>query len=244
MRRRLPFVTMVVTVALVFVGCAADESGEAVTTVASAANTTAGIPATTSTVEIEPVAEPEPPPVPAEESSENTVGGSVLSSENEVDELYPLRVRVSGTDIDASIIDLGLNDDGSMEIPKDFSVTGWYTGRPPPGELGPSIIVGHVDNKQGPAVFYELRNLAVGDLIEVDRSDGLIAWFKVREVALVDKLAFPTDKVYGTTEGPELRLITCGGSFDSDARSYRNNVIVFADHLGNFEPMTPVDTAT
>ena len=131
-----------------------------------------------------------------------------------------------------------------MEIPKDFSVTGWYTGRPAPGELGPSIIVGHVDSKKGPAVFYELRNLEVGDLIEVDRSDGLIAWFKVREVEIVDKLAFPTDKVYGTTAGPELRLITCGGSFDSDARSYRGNVIVFADHLGNFEAAPSLDTAT
>lgn len=233
---------MLAAVSLVFVGCAADESGETVVVVASV-TTTPDIPATTSSVEIQTDPEPEPPPAP-EEESESNVGGSLLSLNNEVDELYPLRVRVSGTDIDASIIDLGLTDDGSMEIPKDFSVTGWWTGRPPPGELGPSIIVGHVDNQQGPAVFYELRYLEVGDLIEVDRSDGLIAWFKVREVELVDKLEFPIDKVYGTTTAPELRLITCGGSFDKDARSYRGNVIVYADHLGNFETTPPFDTAT
>ena len=114
---------MLAAVSLVFVGCAADESGETVVVVASV-TTTPDIPATTSSVEIQTDPEPEPPPAP-EEESESNVGGSLLSLNNEVDELYPLRVRVSGTDIDASIIDLGLTDDGSMEIPKDFSVTGW-----------------------------------------------------------------------------------------------------------------------
>jgi hypothetical protein len=243
---------MVVTVALVFVGYSADGSGETVSTVASATSTQTGevsattsdTPATKSTVEDQTDTEAEPPPVLEEDSSETIVRDSSLSLDDETEELYPLRVRVSGTDIDASIIDLGLNDDGTIEVPKDFGVTGWYTGRPPPGELGPSVIVGHVDSTKGPAVFYELRNLEVGDLIEVDRSDGLIAWFKVREVVLVDKIAFPTEQVYGATDAPELRLITCGGSFDKDARSYQGNLIVFADHLGNFDTAPPLETAT
>jgi len=241
-----------VIVSLVFAGCSAGESGEAGTAVVSATSTTAGevsaatsdTLATTSTVDNLTTAEPEPPPVPEEDSAETIVRDTWATSKTETERLHPLRVRVSGTDIDATIIDLGLNSDGTLEVPKDYSESGWYTGRPVPGELGPSIVVGHVDSTEGPAVFYELRNLEVGDLIEVDRSDGLIAWFKVSEIILVDKVAFPTERVYGPTDAPELRLITCGGSFDKEARSYRGNLIVFADHLGNYEDKPPVDAAT
>jgi sortase (surface protein transpeptidase) len=153
-----------------------------------------------------------------------------------IEAIQPLRVRIPRLGVDANIIDLGLNDDGSLEVPTDYAETGWYTGRPAPGEVGPSVVVGHVDSTTGPAVFFRLRELKAGDLIAIDRSDGLVAWFKTRKVALVDKDEFPTKKVYGATDEPVLRLITCGGDFDRSAGSYVGNLIVYADHLGNHPP--------
>jgi sortase (surface protein transpeptidase) len=153
-----------------------------------------------------------------------------------IEAIQPLRVRIPRIGVDANIIDLGLNDDGSLEVPTDYAETGWYTGRPAPGEVGPSVVVGHVDSTRGPAVFFRLRDLEVGDLIAIDRSDGLVAWFKTRKVTLVDKDGFPTKKVYGANDEPVLRLITCGGDFDRSAGSYVGNLIVYADHLGNLPP--------
>jgi LPXTG-site transpeptidase (sortase) family protein len=150
------------------------------------------------------------------------------------DDVYPVRVRIPSIDVDADVIDLGLNTDGTLEVPSDFGLTGWYTGRSAPGELGPSVVVGHVDSRSGPAVFYRLRELEAGDLIEIDRSDGLVALFRVDDVVLVDKDEFPTEQVYGATEQPTLRLITCGGGFDEAARSYLGNLIIYSQHLGNY----------
>jgi sortase (surface protein transpeptidase) len=149
--------------------------------------------------------------------------------------VYPIRVRIPEIGVDADVIDLGLNRDGSLEVPKDFAQTGWYTGRSVPGNVGPSVVVGHVDSKKGPAVFYRLRDLEAGDTIEIHRSDGMVALFRVTEADLVSKDEFPTDQVYGSTAVPTLRLITCGGSFDRSAGSYRGNLIVFAEHLGTHE---------
>jgi hypothetical protein len=104
------------------------------------------------------------------------------------------------------------------------------------------VVVGHIDSHSGPAVFYRLRDLEVGHTIEIDRSDGLIALYRVSETALVDKDEFPTDQVYGDTAEPTLRLITCGGDFDRTVKSYRGNLIVFAQHLGNYDPVANPDT--
>jgi sortase (surface protein transpeptidase) len=98
-------------------------------------------------------------------------------------------------------------------------------------------VVGHVDSAvAGAGVFFHLRDLEEGARIEVERSDGSVAEFAVTRVVLVGKDEFPTEEVYGSTEQPTLRLITCGGSFDQGAGSYRGNVIVYAEHLGNREP--------
>jgi len=202
---------------------------------------TSSAPATTSAppepVEAPALAEPTPGPQAATPDDDDGVTTAEGSSAE------PLRVRIPGIEVDAPIIDLGLNEDGTLEVPSDFDDTGWYTGRSVPGEVGPSVVVGHVDSTKGPAVFYRLRDLVVGDRIQVDRTDGTVAWFEVTETVLVDKDEFPTEDVYGGTEEPTLRLITCGGSFDRDARSYRGNVIVYAEHVGNYEP-PPGDEAT
>ena len=106
-------------------------------------------------------------------------------------------------------------------------------------QVGPSVVVGHVDSAvAGRGVVFDLRKLVKGDAIEIERSDGTIAAFRVTDVATVSKDEFPTELVYGSTAMPPLRLITCGGSFDRSVRSYEHNVIVFAEFLGNRE--TPV----
>ncbi len=140
----------------------------------------------------------------------------------------PTAVRVPSIDVNAATIPLGLSSDGAIEVPEDFAQTGWWRDGPEPGETGPAVILGHVDSFDGPAVFFELGNLAIGDPIHVDRADGTTVSYVVERIEQHAKDDFPTAAVYGPTDGSELRLVTCGGTFDPDARSYKDNVIVFA----------------
>jgi sortase (surface protein transpeptidase) len=123
---------------------------------------------------------------------------------------------------------LGLNRDGTLEVPRDYSQTGWYTDGPEPGETGAAVIVGHVDSKTGPAAFFRLRELRRGDAIRVARTDGSTVKFTVTRIEQWRKAAFPTARVYGRTHGPALRLVTCSGDFDPATGHYANNTIVFA----------------
>ena len=143
----------------------------------------------------------------------------------------PQLIRIPAIGVEADVIELGLNPDRSLEVPGDFEETGWYTGRSVPGEPGPAIIAGHVDSYTGPAVFNRLQKLDDGDLVLIDRSDGMTVRYIVTSNGEVAKSNFPTDLVYGTTPEPTLRLVTCGGAFDRDERSYTGNRIVFAEHL-------------
>ena len=144
----------------------------------------------------------------------------------------PVRLRIPAIGVDSGLMDLGLDRAGSLEVPPDGFPAGWYTGAPTPGSLGPAIIAGHVDWAGSPGVFYSLRDLVPGDDITVDRADGTAARFRVQSVQQFPKDAFPTDRVYADLDHAGLRLITCGGSFDRAARSYRDNIVVFADLAG------------
>ena len=139
----------------------------------------------------------------------------------------PTRLRIPSLGVDTALVDLRLDDKGALEVPKDFHVAGWYADGTRPGDAGPAIIAGHVDSKQGPAVFFRLHELKVGDTIEVARDERWLA-FRVVDLERYPKDQFPTDKVHGPTPGAELRLITCGGAFNSQTRSYRDNVVVYA----------------
>lgn len=140
----------------------------------------------------------------------------------------PERIRIPAIGVDASMTPLGLRDDGSIEVPTDFAETGWWVDGPEPGETGPAVVLGHVDSTAGPAVFFDLDELAPGDAIHVDRMDGTTVTYVVDRTEQHAKGAFPTEQVYGSTAEPVLRLVTCGGRFDRDRRSYDDNVIVFA----------------
>jgi Sortase domain len=130
--------------------------------------------------------------------------------------------------VDAKVIPLGLAPDGSLEVPQDYGLAGWWTGGPFPGERGPAVIVGHVDSKAGPAVFYWLRALRPGDLIIVWRAGEARSRFVVDSMEWYAKTAFPTRRVYGSVPGAALRLITCGGDFDHNTGHYVDNLVVFA----------------
>lgn len=118
-----------------------------------------------------------------------------------------------------------------MEVPPGGFPAGWYTGSPIPGQLGPSILAGHVDWGGSPGVFYRLRDLAQGDDVTVTDQEGRTVRFVVSAVEQYPKAAFPTDEVYGDIDHPGLRLITCGGQFDSDISSYDDNIVVYADRI-------------
>jgi len=140
----------------------------------------------------------------------------------------PVHLRIPAIGVSAVVVRLGLNRDGTLQVPGDFDVTGWFTGGPAPGETGPAVIAGHIDSRSGPAVFYRLRELRPGDEITVGRTDGSSVRFAVDGVAQYPKQAFPTEAVFGPSPDPMLRLITCGGTFDRSQRSYRDNIVVTA----------------
>lgn len=140
----------------------------------------------------------------------------------------PVRLRVPRIGVDTALVPLGLNSDGSLQVPSNFSTAGWYVFGPNPGERGPAVIAGHVDSLRGPAVFFSLGRLRAGDAFTVDRADGSRVSFSVRAVEQVAKTSFPTAAVFGPVAGPELRLITCGGPFDRSRHSYLDNVVVYA----------------
>ena len=142
----------------------------------------------------------------------------------------PDRVIIPGIGVDASLIPLGLNSDGTVEVPSldDPLEAGWYHYGPAPGEIGPAVVLGHVDSRREAGVFYRLHDVRPGDTAEIGRTDGSRVAFIVTRVEQTPKTSFPTQSVYGDTPDPELRLITCGGSFDRARGSYRDNMIVFA----------------
>jgi sortase (surface protein transpeptidase) len=144
----------------------------------------------------------------------------------------PTGVRIPTLGVDAPMIELELQEDRSLEVPEDAHVTGWWTGGSAPGERGPAVVVGHVDSYEGPGVFLRLAELEPGDEVTIDRQDGTSVTYAVQRAEWHRKDVFPTQAVYGATEAPTLRLITCGGEFDPDARSYEENLVVFLELVG------------
>ncbi|HSX52937.1 MAG TPA: class F sortase [Patescibacteria group bacterium] len=141
----------------------------------------------------------------------------------------PTEIQISKINLDVKTIEVGRLADGSMETPNVLDyVTGWYKYSPTPGELGPSVIVGHVDSYKGISVFWRIRELSPGDTIQITRTDGSTATFKVNAMQQYDQSNFPTQAVYGNISYAGLRLITCGGTFNRQTGHYNENTVVFA----------------
>jgi sortase (surface protein transpeptidase) len=140
----------------------------------------------------------------------------------------PVRLEIDRIGVATSLQRLGRARDRTVEVPSEWDVAGWYEDGPRPGDPGSAVVLGHVDSRTGPAVFYRLRELRRGDRIEVVRSDRSRVSFRVDQVSQYDKRRFPTNEVYYPTLRPQLRLVTCGGPFDRASGHYVDNVIVFA----------------
>ena len=161
-------------------------------------------------------------PAPGPTRTPSTMIGAVAHT-------VPVGLAIPAIGVDArGLVPLGRNPDGSLQVPANYATAGWFTGGAVPGALGPAVIAGHVDSLAGPAVFYRLAQLRPGDEVLVRLSDGDRVRFRVDGVRHYPKLGFPTEAVYGPVPGSALRLITCGGSFDRAARSYLDNVVVYA----------------
>lgn len=140
----------------------------------------------------------------------------------------PARLQVPSIAVDTELEQLGLLDDGSLATPVDTDLAGWFEGGPRPGAVGPAVIAGHVSWNGDPSVFFRLTELSPGDEITVEQMDGTTVAFEVTRIEQHPKDEFPTVAVYSNTEGPELRLITCGGEFDSSTGHFDDNIVVFA----------------
>jgi LPXTG-site transpeptidase (sortase) family protein len=140
----------------------------------------------------------------------------------------PTALDIPAIGVETRLIRLGLTAAGTLQVPSTTTVAGWYTGSPRPGETGAAVIAGHIDSYAGPGVFFRLKDLKRGDLVYVRRGHGTLAVFKVTAVRMVPKSRFPTAAVYGPVPDAQLRLITCGGTFDPATGHYLSNVIVFA----------------
>jgi hypothetical protein len=140
----------------------------------------------------------------------------------------PVRIDIPAIGVTSSLDRLRRAPDRTVQVPSRWERAGWYAPGTRPGDPGSAVILGHVDSRRGPAVFYRLRELRRDDLVEVVRADGSRVRFAVQRTEQYDKRRFPTDEVYYPTLTPALRLVTCGGEFDATAGHYRSNIIVFA----------------
>jgi len=143
----------------------------------------------------------------------------------------PVSLVIPSIGVTTSLVHLGLTGSGALQVPPTTSVAGWYTGSPRPGSIGSAVIAGHIDSVTGPGVFFRLSQLQRGALVYVKRADGTLAVFEVTQLRSYQKDDFPTTAVYGAVPDPELRLITCGGTFDYTTRSYLSNTVVYAKQV-------------
>lgn len=161
------------------------------------------------------------------------------------DAVVPVSVRVPAIGVDEpEVLSLGVAPDGSAEVPQDYARVGWFDRTlsaqrsgataadvPVPAGRGPTVLLGHVDSRNGPAVFFRLRDLRAGDVVEVGRSDGSVARYAIERTEQVAKDTFPTFAVFGATATDVLRLVTCAGDFDRGERSYTDNLVVHAHRV-------------
>jgi hypothetical protein len=155
----------------------------------------------------------------------------------------PVTVRIPAIGVDARIIPLGLGPDRVVNVPSLSTpyLTSWFDGGVTPGQVGPAVLFGHVDSAvTGPAVFYRLGDLRPGNLVYVSRADHNTAVFQVDAIDLYPQSAFPDERIYGSTARPVLRLVTCGGQFDTQTHLYLDRTVAYARYLGSARGSAPV----
>lgn len=156
-----------------------------------------------------------------------------------LDRSAPTTLSIPAIGVSVTVSALGLNADGTVQVPTDFQQPGWYKLGPSPGQVGSAVILGHVDSYRGPAVFFQLRSLKAGDPVDVTLADGVTAHFVVSTVAMYPKVQFPAQQVYGSHGDSELQLVTCGGVFDSHSGGYLSNIVAYSTLVSTTPATTP-----
>jgi sortase (surface protein transpeptidase) len=148
----------------------------------------------------------------------------------------PTHISIPAIGVSAPFTPLSVGEDNQLQAPPENNknLAGYYADGPMPGELGSAIVAGHVDTKTGPAVFFLLSLLKPGSTAVITRADGSTATFAIDSVETFAKDNFPDQRVYGDTPDAELRIITCGGTFDRAKQDYKANTVVFA-HLASIK---------
>ncbi|MBZ6133675.1 class F sortase [Streptomyces olivaceus] len=172
------------------------------------------------------------PPLPAQPGTSAPPASPASPAGRALPRAKPERLLIPEISVDAPFTDLAIGKNGQLKPPPaaDTNLVGWYAGGVSPGEKGTSIIAGHVDTKTSAAVFARLDRLNEGDVFRVERADGRTASFTVDSLETFEKDAFPSERVYGDADRPEVRLITCAGDYDHKVKDYTDNLVVFA-HL-------------
>ena len=156
----------------------------------------------------------------------------------------PMELHIPAIGLTQPLAILGVNANGTVQVPTNIQQPGWYQFGPTPGEVGSAVILGHVDSYRGPAVFFKLRDVVPGDLIGVTLADGGTAQFRVTSVAMYLKTQFPAQMVYTSQGTSSLNLVTCGGVFDSHTGHYLSNVVVYSSLVATTPGTIPVPAAT
>ena len=170
-------------------------------------------------------------PAQTPDAGTNPPRRSPVSSGPVLARALPLQLAIPAIGVSTDLLQLGLNPDHSVQVPplSRHSEAGWYKYSPTPGQLGPAVILGHVDSAEyGPAVFFRLGALRPGNTLSITRADHTAAVFRIDRVVSYPKDHFPTLQVYGNTGNAALRLITCGGKFDFTTRNYESNIVAYA----------------
>ncbi len=149
----------------------------------------------------------------------------------------PVELKIPAISLSVSLSTLGLNADGTVQVPTDIQQPGWYRLGPSPGQIGSAAILGHVDSYEGPAVFFRLRSLVAGNIVDVSLADGVIAAFEVTSVVMYPKATFPDQAVYTSHGYSALQLVTCGGVFDNQTGHYLSNIVVYTSLVSLTTPV-------
>ena len=165
-------------------------------------------------------------PVTSRTSPTTTVPRAILASAP-VRRSRPVHLEIPKIGLSTPLSVLGLNKNGTVSVPTNFAEPGWYDGDRTPGQKGSAVILGHVDSYNGPAVFFKLDQLGLGDRVFVTLANGRRLVFAVIGVRIYDKTTFPNKLVYGARNYPALQLVTCGGIFDAATGHYLSNIVVF-----------------
>ncbi|MFC1421106.1 class F sortase [Streptacidiphilus cavernicola] len=151
----------------------------------------------------------------------------------------PITLALPSIGLTAPLLGLGTDSKGVPELPpfSEPGTAGWLRDSATPGATGTAVLVGHVDTRTGPAVFWNLSAVKPGAAVRVTRLDGSTALFTVDAVRLFARATFPAAQIYAPARDAQLRIITCGGVFDRKRAEYTGNVVLFA-HLSGVRPAT------